>query len=170
MPQTHRTAGRRLLHPEDAWEIYSIHCERMSDDTEHDITRRQLADNDVMAFIEEHTKLREELEDLIHAQVLYARIRMNATWRELSEATGRSTASLQRWVAEDTPAMLRILEEGPLCDSDTLLEDLEYPGDDDPNGQYDYETAVLAALIEARDNAARAPQKLSQGSEAPEAP
>ena len=64
--------------------------------------------------------------------------------------------------------MLRILEEGPL--HDTLLEDVEYPDDDDLNGQYDYETALLTALIEARDNAARAPQKLSQGPEAPEAP
>lgn len=168
MPQTHRTAGRRLLHPEDAWEIYYIHCERMSDNEEHALTSSRPRDRDVMKIIEEHTKLREELEDAIHAQVLYARIRMNVTWRELSEVTGRSTASLQRWVAEDTPAMLRILEEGPL--HERLLEDVEYPDDDDLNGQYDYETAVLAALIEARDSAARAPQKLSQGSEAPEAP
>lgn len=159
MPQTHRTAGRRLLHPEDAWEIYSAHSEKMGDDTEHDITRRQLADDDVLVAIKEHTQLREELEDMIYAWVLCARLRLNVTWRELSEATGRSTASLQRWVAEDTADMIKILEDGPVGP--------DLPGDTDEIEERD---AVLAALIEARDNAARAPQKLSQGPEAPEAP
>ena len=140
----HRPSGADFTHPADAHAQFETALQTAVTDEalvgrsdclrERESYRTEDVEPDtscaaLIARLQTLTELQNALAELIHSTTVFARVGRQVTWEQLANATGRSTASLQRWIAEDGPTMARLLEEP-----------------------------------------AQAPQKLSQGPEAPEAP